>query len=238
MSAPSVPCPSVRSLPALLMCCMALAALLALPASAHAGEARWQWPVPAPHPVLRAFEEPEHPYGPGHRGIDIGVTGEGAQVRAVEAGTVRFSGTVAGRGVVSVTHADGLLSTYEPVSGTVEVGTAVLAGEVLGTLEQRSELAHCAEETCLHLGARRGGDYLDPQLLLGLRGPSVLLPWDGPGERAPRTGAARPGPSAPGEAVRAPAPGAAAGSAAPEASALPRSHPMRPGRGALIALVG
>src|SRR5699024_8715176 len=82
------------------------------------------------------------------------------------AGTVRFSGSVAGRGVVSVLHADGLVSTYEPVHGLVEAGTRVGAGEVLGTLESDSTASHC-EGGCLHLGARRGGIYLDPLPLLG-----------------------------------------------------------------------
>lgn len=145
---------------------------------ARAEGPRWRWPLPPPHTVLSPFEAPEHRYGPGHRGIDIAVPAEGARVRAVEAGTVRFSGSVAGRGVVSVVHADGLISTYEPVDGQLEVGSGVEPGEVLGTLESGSAASHCPGG-CLHLGARRGGDYLDPLPLLGAHGPSVLLPWAG-----------------------------------------------------------
>src|SRR5690606_13158774 len=103
----------------------------------------------------------------------------GAEVRTVEGGTVRFSGSVAGRGVVSVVHADGLISTYEPVDGGVSAGDPVGAGQVLGTLEGSSPASHCAGRDCLHLGARRGELYVDPLLLLGGRGPSVLLPWTG-----------------------------------------------------------
>jgi murein DD-endopeptidase MepM/ murein hydrolase activator NlpD len=157
---------------------LALVMAVTPPSAARAEGARWQWPVPPPHEVVARFEAPATPYGPGHRGIDLAVAG-GAEVRAVEAGTVRYSGTLAGRGVVSVVHADGLISTYEPVAGVLEVGTPVAAGEVLGALEGGSPASHCAGGDCLHLGARRGGSYLDPLLLLGGRGPSVLLPWAG-----------------------------------------------------------
>ncbi|GAA1322208.1 M23 family metallopeptidase [Brachybacterium rhamnosum] len=157
--------------------------LLALPepGAGAEGSGRWRWPAAPPHPVLRAFESPEHRYGSGHRGIDVGVPA-GAEVHAVEAGTVHFAGRVAGRGVVSVRHADGLLSTYEPVAATVSAGDAVGAGSTLGTIEAvDGALSHCAPSTCLHLGARRGEEYLDPLLLLGMRGPSVLVRWDGGG---------------------------------------------------------
>ena len=50
---------------------------------------------------------------------------------------------------------------------------------MLGSVEDGAELSHCPEVACLHLGARRGENYLDPMLLLGVRRPSVLLPWAG-----------------------------------------------------------
>ena len=147
---------------------------------ARAGGPRWQWPVPGPHPVIHPFDAPENPYGPGHRGIDVAVDNAGTPVRAVEAGTVRFSGDVAGRGVVSVLHADGLISTYEPVIGTLEEGARVRTGDVLGEITDDSA-SHCSRRLCLHLGARRDQGYLDPEVLLGARGPSVLLPWTSDG---------------------------------------------------------
>ena len=155
---------------------------------ARAEGARWQWPLAPPHTVVATFDAPEHRYGPGHRGIDIAVAREDAEVRAVEAGTIRFSGMVAGRGVVSVTHADGLISTYEPVLGLLEPGVQVEAGELLGTISGGAEVSHCAGAACLHLGARRGEDYIDPLLLLRARGPSVLLPWSGGTGMADRPG--------------------------------------------------
>lgn len=204
---PRRPCsgPGARLLGALLLAALVLA--LAPEGPARADDARWRWPVPPPHTVVAEFRAPEHRYGPGHRGIDIAVPAEGAPVRAVEAGTVRFSGDVAGRGVVSVLHADGLISTYEPVHGLVAAGSRVEAGEVLGTLEPGSAASHCEGGGCLHLGARSGGDYLDPLPLLGARGPSVLLPWQGPrgdggppppaGQRVPTGQGSPAGPGAP-----------------------------------------
>ena len=209
---PSPPPLSLPASPAALV--LALLVLL-LPvvvmpsAAARADGPRWQWPVPPPHEVIAPFDAPATPYGPGHRGIDIAVPG-GAEVRTVEGGTVRFSGSVAGRGVVSVVHADGLISTYEPVDGGVSAGDQVGAGQVLGTLEGSSPASHCAGRDCLHLGARRGELYVDPLLLLGGRGPSVLLPWTG-GASGGGAGAIGPG-SSPG-AGAGPA-GTAAGSGA------------------------
>ncbi|WP_193104180.1 murein hydrolase activator EnvC [Brachybacterium sp. FME24] len=184
--APERPCADrrpVRRVLRIVLLVLCLVVAFAIPGTARADDARWQWPLPPPHSVVGAFDAPDSPYGPGHRGIDVAAPGSSAPVHAVEAGTVRFSGAVAGRGVVSVLHADGLISTYEPVTGTVEEGQTVQAGEVLGTIAA-GESSHCSGQVCLHLGARRGQGYLDPMLLLGARGPSVLLPWgEGSGER-------------------------------------------------------
>lgn len=137
------------------------------------GHGRWRWPVAAPHRLLTPYAEPAGPYGPGHRGIDV--VGTGDEVRAVEGGTVRFAGMVAGRPVVSVLHAGGLISTYEPVAPVVTVGQRVETGTVIGSL-QAGAASHCAPVTCLHLGAREGESYRDPLPLLGALGPSILLP--------------------------------------------------------------
>ncbi|MGP9680358.1 MULTISPECIES: murein hydrolase activator EnvC family protein [unclassified Brachybacterium] len=175
---PACPRPVLRLLRVLLVLLCLLATLSLAGPARSVPASRWQWPTSAPHEVAAPFEAPPHRYGPGHRGIDVRVAGDGAEIRAVDAGTVRFSGMVAGRGVVSVQHADGLISTYEPVAGAVEESQAVEAGDVLGTIAD-PEASHCSSEVCLHLGARRGQDYIDPLLLLGGRGPSVLLPWGG-----------------------------------------------------------
>lgn len=139
-----------------------------------AGVVRWDWPVAGSQQVLRPFDPPAQRWLPGHRGVDLaGVTG--APVWAVEPGTVTFSGEIAGAGIVSVTHADGIRSTYQPVEDRVARGTRVAAGDRLGALAA----GHCPLRPCLHLGAVRGRDhYLDPMLFLRpLR--LVLLPEEG-----------------------------------------------------------
>lgn len=156
-----------------------LAATPGSPASVTtAGDPRagpvYSWPLDPPHPVLRPFEAPADPYGPGHRGVDLGGT-PGQAVRAAAAGTVVFAGQLAGRGVISVDHADGLRTTYEPVTPEVAAGQQVAAGEVLGQLMPGHP--GCTAAACLHWGVRRGGEYLDPLGLLGT-GRVRLLPWD------------------------------------------------------------
>jgi len=151
--------------------------LVAPRAAAEPPTPLWQWPLAPPHRMVRAFEAPPTPYAAGHRGVDL--VGGTREVRAVDDGVVRFSGVVAGRGTVSVLHAGGLVSTYEPVVGSVTAGQRVAAGTVIGTLET-SGVSHCGTAVCLHLGARYGSaTYVDPMLLLAPRGPSVLLPLEG-----------------------------------------------------------
>ncbi|GGJ76788.1 hypothetical protein GCM10010123_03510 [Pilimelia anulata] len=131
-----------------------------------------RWPLDGVVDVARPFDPPPEPWRPGHRGVDLGGRG-GAVVRAALAGRVLFAGTVAGRGVVSVAHADGLRTTYEPVTGPPPAGTEVVAGGPLGRLAAGHR--GCARPACLHWGLRRERDYLDPLAVLGL-GRSRLLP--------------------------------------------------------------
>jgi murein DD-endopeptidase MepM/ murein hydrolase activator NlpD len=134
----------------------------------------WGWPLdPAPS-VVRHFEPPPEPWAAGHRGVDLLGT-KGQPVLAAGDGVVSWSGVVAGRGVVTVRHASGWRTTYEPVGDRVPRGTQVRRGGQIGTLGSRS--SHCPPRTCLHWGALAGSrDYRDPLTLLGLVRP-VLLPW-------------------------------------------------------------
>jgi len=136
--------------------------------------ARWRWPVTPRPAVLRPFRAPLSDYGPGHRGLDLQVA-DGTPVVAVEAGVVTHAGDVAGRGTVTVTHAGGLSSTYEPLDPAVSAGSVVAVGDLLGTVRARDGPGHCGARPCLHLGARRGDFYLDPYPLL-VRGRLALLP--------------------------------------------------------------
>ncbi|APU13850.1 MULTISPECIES: M23 family metallopeptidase [Actinoalloteichus] len=123
--------------------------------------------------VVRAFDPPPHPYGPGHRGVDLFVS-PGELVHAAGAGTVRHAGPVAGRPVVSIQHAAGLITTYEPVESMLSTGDRVSAGQPIG--EAMRGHPGCTSEACLHWGARRDGVYVDPLTLLG-RLRLRLLPW-------------------------------------------------------------
>lgn len=134
----------------------------------------FSWPLPSPA-VSRGFDPPPRPWLAGHRGVDLaGATG--TPVLSAGPGIVVFAGTVAGRPVVSVAHANGLRTTYEPVSALVHPGRAVAAGAPIGTL--LAGHPGCPVAACLHWGVRRGADYLDPLALLGLRRVR-LLPLDG-----------------------------------------------------------
>ncbi|SCG57876.1 Peptidase family M23 [Micromonospora halophytica] len=133
---------------------------------------QFRWPLDGTPRPVRRFDPPPQPWLPGHRGVDLAAA-PGATVRAAGPGTVLFAGMVAGRPVVTVGHAAGLRTTYEPVHPDVRPGDPVPAGTPLGVLLA----GHPACETagCLHWGLRRGPEYLDPLALLGL-GPVRLLP--------------------------------------------------------------
>ena len=142
--------------------------------------ATWLWPL-TPQPAGdRRFERPATRFGAGHRGIDVSAA-PGADVTAVAAGVVTHSGVIAGRGTVTVRHASGVASTYEPLDDRVATGTAVEAGTVLGTIGAGS---HCDPAPCLHLGARLGEEYLAP-LLLFTRARIILPPLLPDGEDHP-----------------------------------------------------
>ncbi|MFF9646293.1 M23 family metallopeptidase [Kitasatospora aureofaciens] len=139
------------------------------------------WPVGGPGGLLGRFEPPAKPWAAGHRGVDLAAV-PGAEVRAAAAGVITFSGLVAGRPVVTVAHPGSgsppLRTTYLPVTGTLPVGTAVAAGQVIGRLAPDGR--HCGAGDCLHWGLLRGGRYLDPLALLGA-GRARLLPLGGGG---------------------------------------------------------
>lgn len=153
------------------------AAYSAPPSSAKAPGGQFGWPLAPPPAVARPFEAPEHTYGPGHRGVDlIGETGQ--PVLAAGDGLVVFAGPVAGRDLVSVEHATGLRTTYEPVRPAVAVGDQVTRGQPIGTLEPgHPQCTAQPPQACLHWGARQRLTYLNPLRLLGM-GHVRLLPWD------------------------------------------------------------
>ncbi|MFC7402894.1 M23 family metallopeptidase [Citricoccus sp. GCM10030269] len=136
--------------------------------------------------VLRDFEPPPEPWAAGHRGVDWAL--QDGRVLAPAAGTVRFVGDVAGRPVITVAHTNGMLSSLEPVVAAegLAVGDRVDTGDQLGTVD--ADVHHC-ETRCVHWGVRipdgwivegtAWDRYVDPLMLLGWTGPSVLWPLEG-----------------------------------------------------------
>jgi murein DD-endopeptidase MepM/ murein hydrolase activator NlpD len=172
----SRPLPRLRPAGAIAIALAAVLLVVAPPGPTAArspapAAAIWTWPVAPPHPVVRAYLAPPTPYGAGHRGIDIG-TAEGSPVLAPDDGVVHFAGVVVDRPVLSIEHAGGVLSSFEPVTTTLHAGDAVHRGEVIGTLVA----GHCSATACLHLGARVDGEYVNPLVFLGGVPHAVLYP--------------------------------------------------------------
>lgn len=124
---------------------------------------------PVDAPVADPFRAPSTPYGPGNRGIEY-ATKPGAPATSIGPGVVTFAGRVARRGVVTVEHPDGLRSSLTGLA-EIDVGVGDVVGHstVLGTTN-----------ASLHLGVRRGEEYIDPALLFGEDGAlplhAVLVP--------------------------------------------------------------
>ncbi len=145
-----------------------LAALLALSSPMPPAQ-RWEWPVDPPRHVLAGFVGPPKPWQPGHRGVDLAASS--TALRAPADGVVHYTGWVVDRGVLSIDHGGGVLSSYEPVVATVAEGESVEAGEIIGTIEP----GHCAT-LCVHVGVRVDGEYRNPLIWLGGAERPVLLP--------------------------------------------------------------
>lgn len=134
---------------------------------------RWTWPLgPAQTAIVHAFDPPQEPWQPGHRGVDLAGV-EGSAVYAAGDGLVTYAGLVAGVGVVTVTHGE-LRTTYQPVAPAVAIGQRVEAGQQIGTLDMAA--SHCAPSACLHWGLLRGEVYLDPTSLIPSAARPRLLP--------------------------------------------------------------
>jgi len=137
---------------------------------------RYRLPVDAP--VVRPFEAPSDAYGPGHRGVDLDAP-HGTPVRAAERGRVVHAGRVAGVLWVSIEHKDGVRTSYGPLARPrVRVGDDVERGDVLGRVAEGDHGAPLLDRG-LHLGARRGDEYLDPMTLPGLGLPRPTLVGEG-----------------------------------------------------------
>ncbi|PJM72824.1 peptidase M23 [Bifidobacterium primatium] len=121
------------------------------------------WPVrtsgSVDPPLARVFDNPAQPWLPGHRGVDI-ATGTGTQLVSPADGHIVFSGKVATKDVISIRHANGYTTTYEPSVSTLPKGAALRQGQEFGIVRGNSD--HC-DTTCLHWGMKTGDrSYRDP----------------------------------------------------------------------------
>jgi murein DD-endopeptidase MepM/ murein hydrolase activator NlpD len=155
---------------------LVLTTLLAVPANANPSSARFGWPLGPPHSVVRGFQPPDSPYGPGHRGVDLAADA-GTPVLAADAGVVVYAGVVAGIPVVSIDHDGGLRTTYEPVAASVAAGAQVHRGQEIGSL--RAGHPGCTAAACLHWGALLNGAYVNPLSYVEVSR-IRLKPWDSP----------------------------------------------------------
>lgn len=167
----------LRRIAAVLLC---LCVIVGVPAGAAAHgrsggaapavAADWEWPV-RPFAIERAYVEPAHRYGAGHRGVDLRPLA-GDDVRSPADGIVAFAGLVGDRPLVTIDHGDGLVSTLEPVASDLAPGTWVRGGDVVGVVSAGGH----AEPGSLHFGVRLDGEYVNPLILLGGVPRAVLLP--------------------------------------------------------------
>jgi murein DD-endopeptidase MepM/ murein hydrolase activator NlpD len=144
--------------PPLWILAFVIVVALGVPPRATAS-AEWRWPVSGP--VVREFQRPPSEYSEGHRGIDIGAL-KGREVRSPVDGTVWFSGVVAGRAVVSIDTASGVIVSMEPVEAGVVEGDVVASGEPIGVVSGTHD-----GRNAVHIGVRVNGVYENPRNFLG-----------------------------------------------------------------------
>ena len=152
------------------------------PASASMTD-RWVPPIvdASQADIVNDFIPPQMPWLAAHRGLDL--RSAAPQVVAPAAGEVTFVGMVVDRQVLTIRHANGLLSSFEPVESELQVGDTVSQGQQLGELSEG--VSHC-EVQCVHWGVRKPDAwrigsttrdlYIDPAFLLGWTEPSILWP--------------------------------------------------------------
>jgi murein DD-endopeptidase MepM/ murein hydrolase activator NlpD len=131
---------------------------------------------PISSPVVDPFRAPACTFCPGNRGLEY-APAIGTRVVAAAAGTVTFSGLVAGVRYVVVQQGDGRLATYGRLAAMqVLDGATVAAGDVVGTTTDR-----------FYFGLREDGQYIDPAPFLGtMKSRLRLIPLDGsPARPAP-----------------------------------------------------
>jgi murein DD-endopeptidase MepM/ murein hydrolase activator NlpD len=168
----------------LVIIALAVAVLLAGPATAHAG-----WRAPTSGSVTRGFDLGRDPFAPGqHRGADFAAA-PGSPVRAVCSGRVVVAARIGSSGGVVTLACGGWRVSHLPLARiSIREGGGVAAGDSIGTAA--SARAHAG----IHVGVRRAGDrfgYVDPLRFID---PANAPPPAGPPGRARRGGRPTPAP--------------------------------------------
>ncbi len=138
----------------------------------------WQIPFGEPHKLMRHYLQPTSDYSAGHRGVDYSVQ-IGDEVRAPADGVILFQRHLVDRDVITVAHASGITSEFEPACGLLPSGSSVRRGQPIGSVcsPDSGYSWHCQTETCLHFSVRLNGKYLSPLAFIGGLNPSRLLPY-------------------------------------------------------------
>jgi murein DD-endopeptidase MepM/ murein hydrolase activator NlpD len=111
--------------------------------------------APVAAEVIDPFRPPAHIGAPGNRGLEYGNPPD-ALVRAAAPGWVTFAGQVGGTKAVTITHTDGVRTSYTGLAELyVSIHEQVGANASIGTADRH-----------LHFGARVHDHYLDPQILI------------------------------------------------------------------------
>lgn len=161
----------------------------------QANTTNWVSPLPAGNAPVKEYKGQLTRFGPGHRGVDYRVK-EGQSLVSPSAGVLAFNSPVALIPAVSIQHANGYRTTFEPACSKLPVGTPLLAGQPFGTvckptlpipvknpvvtgvklvLKYLNPMSHCRPKLCLHFSVRHRGNYLSPLALIDGMQPSRLL---------------------------------------------------------------
>jgi len=140
----------------------------------HSPDSEWGLPLAAPALLVHQFRSPNSDYSSGHRGVDYAVIDD-QDLLAPSAGTLVFTGMVANKPVVTILHAGGYRSTFEPACASLPKGSNLLAGQHFGSVCAKKYQSHCRPSLCLHFALKLDDKYLSPLALIGGLAPSVLV---------------------------------------------------------------
>lgn len=160
---------------------LALSISWQIPSPAHSANQLHLSPPVVGSSVINHYRQSETPYSAGHRGVDYEVSLAQGVFAPADA-TVHFVGKVVDRQLISLSHDDQLLSSFEPVCSLLTKGENVQKGQLIGEVCEGDQTyqPHCESLSCLHFSIRKNGEYLSPLWFTGQLEPSRLLPWMDP----------------------------------------------------------